>query len=278
MEEDTKKDEDTGIQEKAYKLLSSVSKGKDLTVRDDQYEFSWLLDSVKIARKRGCRFRLVDSGQLDFSQLEWLAKAGADLYTSDEVRTDAFELDLLSRACRKAGSIVAYFHNGPLEHVNEGEESLPITFSALLNLTRSGVYLHLTNKENKRDSSHLNSISHACQRGGSWLVYYHHGPLDPVLEELARNGAWIHVSDRSLKGEEDVPLLMDTIKSARSAGTNVVLHLEEGIDARLFEDMVKTGAFILFNLSHLEDISPLRARKKSLDFRAYYLYPHFLPR
>ena len=177
MKEETKKDENTGIQEKAYKLLSSVSKGQDLTVRDDLFEFSWLLDSVKIARKKGCRFRLVDSGQLDGSQLEWLAKAGADLYTSDEFRCDAFELDLLSRACRKAGSFVAYFHNGLLEQVNEEEKSLPITFSALLNLTRSGIYLHLTNKENKRDFSHLNSIAHACQRGGSWVVYYHHGPL-----------------------------------------------------------------------------------------------------
>ena len=57
-----------------------------------------------------------------------------------------------------------------------------------------------------------------------------------------------------------------------------MLHLEKGIDTRLFEDVVKTGAFVLFNLSHLDDISPLRGAKKRLDFRAYYLYPHFLPR
>ncbi len=278
MEEETKREEDTGIQVKAYKLLASASKGQDITVRDDQYEFSWLLDSVKITRTRGYRFRLVDSGKFNRSQLEYLARAGADLYTSDEARSDAFELDLLVRDCRKAGAIVAYFHHGLLEHANEEENSLPFSFSELMDLARSGIYLHLTNKKNRRDFSHLDPLAYACQRGGSWLVYYHHGPLDPSLEELARNGAWIHISDRSVEEEADVALLMETIKSARSAGTNVVLHLEKGIDARLFEGMVKTGAFVLFNLSHLDDKFPLRAKKKRLDFRAFYLYPHFLPR
>lgn len=278
MEEETKGDDAAGLLEKAYELHFWASKGQDVTVRDDQYEIPWLLDSVKISRKRGYRFRLVDTGKFDCSQLEWIAKAGADLYTSDEARPDAFELDLLNRTSRKAGSFVAYFHNGLLQQVNEEEESLPISFSELLNLARSGIYLHLTNKDVKRDFSHLNPLAHACQIGGSWMVYYHHGPLDPSLEELARNGAWIHISDRSVEEEEEVALLIDTIKSARSAGTNVVLHLEKGIDTRLFEDMVKIGAFVLFNLSHLVDKSPLRAKKKRLDYRAFYLYPHFLPR
>lgn len=278
MEEETNKNRDTGHLERAYELHSWASKGQeDVTVRDDQHEFPWLLDSAKISRKRGHRFRLVDSGKLESSQMEWLAEAGADIYTSDEDRPDVFVLDLLIRACRRSGSFVAYFYNGILEPAEGEEKQPPISFTELLNLARSGIYLHLTNKTEKRGFSHLNPLAHACQGGGSWVVYYHHGPLDPALEELARSRAWIHVSDRSLEGEEEVALLLDIIKSARSAGTNAVLHLEKGIDSMLLRDIVRAGAYVLFNLSHLDDKSPLRAMKKP-DFRAYYLYPHFLPR
>ena len=278
MEEETSKDRDTEQLERAYELHSWASKGQeDITVRDDQYEFPWLLDSAKISRKKGHRFRLVDSGKLESSQMEWLAEAGADIYTSDEARPDVFVLDLLIRACRRAGSFVAYFYNSILEPAEGEEKQPPVSFTELLNLARSGIYLHLTNKTEKREVSRLTSLAHACQKGRSWLVYYHHGPLEPALEELARNGAWIHVSDRSIEGEEDVRLLLDITKSARSAGTNVALHLDKGLESRLLMDTVKTGAFVLFDLSHLDDKSPLRAARW-LDFKAYYLYPHFLSR
>lgn len=276
MEEETKKDEDQGHLERAYELHSWASKGQDVTVRDDQYGFPWLLDSAKVSRKRGFRFRLVDSGNLDCSQMEWLAEAGADIYTSDEARSEAFELDLLIRACRRAGSIVAYFHNGPLEQAEGGKKQPPLLFSELLDLARSGLYLHLTNKTEKREFSLLNTLAHACQMGESWLVYYHHGPLEPALEELARNRAWIHMSDRSLEGEEDVSILLDTVKSARSSRTNIILHLDKGIESTLLSDIVRSGAIVLFDLTHLEEASLLRAAK-GLDFRAYYLYPQFLP-
>ncbi len=277
MEEESKKNKDTKHLERAFELHSWASKGQDVTVRDDQYGFPWLLDSARISRKRGHRFRLVDSGKLGSSQMEWLAEAGADIYTSDKARPEAFELDLLIRACRRAGSIVTYFQNGPLEQADGDKEKQPPLFSKLLDLARSGLYIHLTNKTEKREFSHLNTLAHACQKGESWLVYYHHGQLESELEELARNRAWIHMSDGSIKGEEDAALLLDIIKSARSAGTNVALHLDKGIENPLLMDVVKSGAFVLFDLTHLEEALPLRGAK-GLDFRAYYLYPHFLPR
>ncbi len=277
MEEEIKKDKDTEHLERAYDLYSWASKGLDVTVRDDQYGFPWLLDSARISRKRGYRFRLVDSGRLDCSQMEWLAEAGADIYTSDKARPEVFELDLLIRACRRAGSIVAYFQNGPLEQAEGGKEKPALIFSELLDLARRGLYIHLTNKTEKREFSRLNTLAHACQKGESWLVYYHHGHLEPELEELSRNRAWIHVSDGSIKGEEDAALLLDIIKSARSAGTNVVLYLDKGIESPLLMDIVRSGPFVLFDLTHLEEDLPLRGAK-GLDFRAYYLYPHFLAR
>lgn len=265
--------------EKVFELLSLSRKGQDVTVRDDQYEFHSLLDSVKLCRKRGSRFRLIDSGKFDRFQLEWITEAGADFYTSDEVRRNAQELEFINEACKKGAAVMVYFHHGILE-LEEGNDSL--AFSGLLDLGRSGIYIHLTNKERGRDFSLLNQLAYNCRRGGSWLVYYHHGSLEAYLVELGRNGAWIHISDQSIQGEEDSVLLQDIIKSLRSAGTNLVLYLEKELDFSLLHDIVKADAFVLFTSSLFDYRSPMKAleresRKKKLDFRTYYLYPTFLP-
>lgn len=277
MENETPKDEDKELIEKAYELLSQAGKGADITLRDDQYDFPSILDSVKQCRKRGFRFRLIDSGGLDRFHLEWLGKAGADLYTSDEARRDAFELELVNKACKKGRAILAYFHHGTLE----SEEANSVFFSELENVARSGIYFHLSNKERQREFSRLIELAYTCLRGGSWLVYYHHGPLDPSLEELGRNGAWIHITDQSFYEAEDINLVLDAVKSALSSGVKIVLHVEKGLDYTLLRDIMNSGAYILFKSSLFDYKSPFRilekeAKKRKLDFRSYYLYPAFL--
>ena len=279
MEKESIKDKSLELPKKTYELLSWARKGEDITVRDDQYDFPCLLDSVKLCRQRGFRFRLVDSGKLDYIQLEWLAKAGADIYTSDNARTDFSELEIVNRACRRGGAIIAYFHHGSLE---SDEESRSISFSDLKDMGRIGIYLHLTNRERKRDLSQLNELAYACRKGGSWLVYYLHGSLESSLEELGRNGVWIHISDQSLQELEDPTFVINKVKSVISAGAKLVLHLEKGLDFSLLCKIAKTGTFILFKFSIFDYKSPFRilekkARKRKLDFRAYYLYTTFLP-
>jgi hypothetical protein len=279
MEEESIKDKSAELSKKAYELLSWARRGKDITVRDDQYEFVSLLDSVKLCRKKGARFRLIDSGKLDRFQLEWLAGAGADLYTSDEVRTEASELELVNRACQKGGAFVAYFHHRTLE---SEEESRSISFLDLKDMGNSGIYLYLSNREMKREISKLNELADACRKGGSWLVYYLHGLVENSLEELARNEAWIHVTDQIFKEPEDPTLALDKLKSVVSAGARIVLHVEKGLDLFLLRNLMKTQVFVLFKSSLFDYRSPLRAlerkaRKRKLDFRAYYLYPTFLP-
>lgn len=278
MEDESMKDKNAEAPEKAYELLSWAGKGTDITVRDDQYEFPWLLDSVKLCRKKGARFRLIDSGKLDRIQLEWLAGAGADLYTSDEARAKASELEHF-RACQKGGAIVAYFHHGPLE---SEEESSSISFFDLKDMGRSGIYFYLSNREMKREISKLNELARACRKGGSWLVYYLHGSLQNSLEDLARNETWIHISDQIFQEPEDPTLVLDKVRSVISAGAKLILHVEKGLDLSLLRDVIKTRAFVLFKSSLFDYKSPLRAlerktRKRKLDFRAYYLYPNFLP-
>ncbi len=267
------------ISVKVYKLLSLARKGKDITVRDDQYDFSSLLDSVKICRQRGFRFRLIDSGKLDQSQCEWLAEAGADFYTSDEARTAFSELELIARACRKSGAIVAYFHNGPFE---SDKDKSTFSFADIQDVGRCGIYVHCTNREHRRDISQLRELSFACRKGRSWLVYYHHGALEPGLEVLARDGTWVHVSDQGLQKPHSGIEILDHARALIIAGGHLVIHLKNGLELALLQDLRASGAFLLFPSFPFDYKSPFRtlereARKRKPDYRAYYLYPTFLP-
>ncbi len=278
MEKESVEEKDSKFPERAYKILSWATRGSAVTVRDDQYRFPWLLDIVRSCQKRRGRFRVIDSGKLEAPELELLGKAGADIYTSDQVRPEAKELELISTACRKSGAIVADFHHGPLDE-ETSEELRGVPFSSLERLGRCGIYLHLTNKERERDFLRLDDLAKACRRGRSWLVYYHHGPLEQALGELS--GAWIHISDDSLKDSPDKGLLKEILKTGSSKGTNFVLHL--GTEWRAFElrDIIRAGAILLFESALRDYRSPLRplekeARRRKLDFRAFYLYPYFL--
>lgn len=278
-ENEEKKKAESSAFKNAYTLLSSVKEGHDLTLRDDQFDLSSLLDAVKICRRKGLRVRLVDSGLYDRFQLEWLLDAGADFYTSDDIPRDFQELAGLQQSCLKGGSILAFFQH---EQLGPSDDSEPSAFSGLQELARGGIYLHITNREMERDLIMLRRLAEDCLASGSRLVYYHHGPLPPGLEELGRSGAWIHISDKSIQGEEDHVVLMDLVKSFRSSGANLVLYLERGMDYLALQDVVGGGAVVLFQTSQIDYRSPLKkleraAAEKKLDFRAYYLHPTFLP-
>ena len=63
-------------------LQSSIEKisGKmDLTFRDDQHDYDWILDILNRGKPRGIRFRLVDSGIFEGHQLEKIVGMVADL-------------------------------------------------------------------------------------------------------------------------------------------------------------------------------------------------------
>ncbi len=265
--------------EDAFDLLSMVEKGEDITVRDDQFEFSAFLDAVRLFRYRRHRFRLIDTGRFSTSELEWLSEGGADLYTSDDTRSNAQELDLIIDSSKRGSALVALFYEGDLG-AEEREESLSL--SELMNLGRSGLYIHVSNKKAEKDLSALAQVAYNCRKGGSWLVYYHHGSLEARILDLARNGAWIHMSDLSLADTEAQSIVKDLIQSTSSSDGNLVLHWEKGIPYFLLDDVLKAGAAVLFRSSLFDFKSPFRvleekARGRTIDYRAYYLYPDVLP-
>ena len=279
MNQDIKKNIAEDTPEKAFALLSSVKQDPILTVRDDLYDFSLLLDAVKLRRKQrvSSHFRLVDSGALSLAQVEWLAEEGADVYTNDEVGKNAQELESIQYACVKGHTLLAYLHNAALE----SDEESSLDLSGLKSLGASGVHIYISNKDHERKLSDLILLADLCQRGQSRLVYYHHKDLNPDLFELGRTGVWIHISDKSIKDQDEVAVLTDVVHAARNSGSNVCLHVERGTESVILEDLQKAGAFLIFKSALIDYRSPLRsleekAREKKLDTSAYYLYPIFL--
>jgi len=263
---------------KIFEILDKIRKSDEITIRDDQHDFAVLLDAARKARREKVRFRLVDTGRLSSHELEWLGREGVNLYTSDEARPDPLELTLVNEACRKGGSIMAYLHSGVLE---EGESGGTPALPVLGELARNGVFLYVSNSAHPRDLSGLAELAGACRRGGSRLVYYHHGALDAGLSGIARAGGWIHLSDALLRDGTSFAAFLDLVGGSAPHDSQFILSIEKGLALPALEDLARTGVFLYFKTPPSDRTSPLRrierkAGARKLDWRAYYLYPAFL--
>ncbi|MGB2905557.1 MAG: hypothetical protein WBB73_00550 [Candidatus Aminicenantaceae bacterium] len=257
-------------------LTSARIHREGVTVRDDLYDEAQLLDAVRLSRRGGRRFRLVDSGRLDRLRLEWLLEAGADFYTTDEFRTDLEELEGLLQAAGKGRSILAYFVHAPFPQEEEGVESAP---QLLSRLGRTGGYLHVSDRENARDPDMLLRLAEECESGGSHLVYYHHSPFGPELIELIGASLWFHLDEQSLSGPEMQAFFLDVLRSSRSRA-RFVLFSEGKSDAVWLKEILAAGVYVRFHRKQFDYRSPLRplenaAAKKKLPHTAYYLHPIF---
>ncbi len=259
-------------------LLASAGMGADaLTVRDDLYDEATLLDAVRIYRRGGGRFRLVDSGRLDRFRLEWLLEAGADLYTSDESRTDLEELEGLLRAAGKGRSILSYFVRGSFPEEGADGETVP---NPLLQLGRAGAYLHVSNREQNRSPDVLLALAAECEAGGSHLVIYHHGPFGPEMVELAGANLWLHLDERSLAESDAREFFLDVLKS-RGSRARFVLYSEGKSEALWLKETLTAGAYLRFQGKQFDYRSPYKsleraASRKKLPHTAYFLHPTFL--
>jgi len=279
MEEEKQKKESKPIGPddltEGFELLDTAEKGRDITVRDDQYGYDWIEDAARECRKNGFRFRLIDTGRFEKIELMWLIDSGLDLYTDDQTRKDFKELEELNIECQKNGSVLAYLQTGAFGN-KEGESSV---FSGLKTMARSGVYLYLSRREEKTDLEAVNDLAQSCAEGETRLVYYHRGAAEPILEEIGRHGPWIHITDRSIN-EENGQILLDACQSTRAHGGGLIIHLENEKEYILIEPLVDAGAHVLFLYGQFDYKSPFRelekrVTKKTYDFRAYYLQHDF---
>lgn len=272
---------ESGVEDvvRTYELLDRARLGRDVVIRDDQFEREALLDAARLMRSRGVGLSLLDTGRFEPNELEWLIREKVQLYTSDEARPRETELDRLVKACRAARSFAAYLHDGPLKvEDSPGTVSLP----ALHRLCASGMDLHISNRLRDRELAVLSALAESARDGRAFLAYYHHGALAEGLAELAARRAWIHMSDRSLGDGPSAGLALDIARGARVAGSGVALHVEIGLPLDVLESLFAGGAFILLRTPPSDRRSlqrPLeeRARRRQLPLRASYLTPVSLP-
>ena len=250
--------------EHGFRLLDQAGLG--VTVRDDQHDFFWLLDAARAARRKERRFRLVDSGKLDSSSLEWLARAGADLYTADDVRADVNGLTRIQRAGLPSGAWTVFFQYGEI-----GGETGGPTLERARELVQSGIDLHISNRDRPRDLALLADIGGRRKAGRAEMVYYHHGRLAEGLEHLAEAGLWIHMTDRDLELGPDLARLGDISRTGRRRGAGLVVHVDAGLSQTGLADLRRAGAYLIMNIP-----SGFGYLGRPLSPRAFYLDTTFL--
>jgi hypothetical protein len=264
---------------RTYEFLDRVRLGRDIVIRDDQFDREALFDAARLMRSRRIGLGLLDTGRFEPNDLEWLIREKARVYTSDEARPREAELARIVRACRASKSFAAFFLNGPLKAEDApGAVSLP----ALQRLCALGLDLHLSNRVHRRESDALSGLAESARDGRAFLVYYHHGPLTEDMIGLAARGAWIHVADRSLEDAGAGGLALDIVRGARSAGSGVALTVHAGLPLAVLESLFAAGAFILLHTppsdrNSLQRPFEEKAGKRKLPVRASYLTSMFLP-
>jgi hypothetical protein len=260
--------------------MTANDEPRDLVVRDDEADFASLRDAAIACRRRGGRLRLVDGGRLSAFELEWLGKAGADLFTSDLARTSLSEFILMNAASRKGGARTSYFHFGPLGPEAAGAPEATVGEAALREMAGSGVFIALSNTSRARDPERLIALAYDGRRGGSPLVYYHHGAVEAWLEDLARQGAWIHVG-WTIAHEQDAALLGQTADAAAAAGQGLIVHVDRRADPSSLEDLFAAGAYLAFETPPPDFRSSClrlerKAKRRIPGARAGYLYREFM--
>jgi hypothetical protein len=250
----------------------------DLVLRDDQADADVIFDEARRRRERGERLRLVDSGRATTIELERLCLAGVDVFSSDKAGRSPDDWIILSKAAEKGGGSVAHFQHGPL--VSDPSAGVP-SLGDLKEAARLGLRLYLSNKTETRAPEDVIVLAEAARDGGRRLGFYHHGPQEPWLLELARRGAWIHVSPDLTAAEAPTPLLLEIAAEAAARGAGLVVHVEQAASGTVLEDLREAGAYLLFRTPPSDYRSPLRpleekAARRLPDSTASYLYSEFM--
>jgi hypothetical protein len=264
---------------RTYELMDRVRTRRDLVIRDDQFELEALLDAVRYARRRRIRLSLLDTGRFELGDVEALARGGARILTSDDVRPRADEWEILVEAGRKGGTRLCVFWNGPLP---AAAAASGLTLQALANLLERGLDFHVTDRTHPRDPVSLAGLAAAARKGKAYFVLYHVGPLAADLAAPAGQRAWVHFSDASITAEPEAFLAVEIARAAGRAGSRAVVHVERGLPLELLEGLWAAGAALVFLTPPSDDRSLLRpierkALRRKLPARAFYLSTAFLP-
>jgi len=272
---------ETGLKDvvRTYELMDRVRTRQDLVIRDDQFDHEALLDAVRYAGRRRIRLSLLDTGRFDLAQVEALARGGARILTSDDVRPRADEWESLIEAGRRGGTHLCVLWNGPLP---AAEAASGPTLQALEDLLARGLDFHISDRTHPRDAGGLTGLAAAARKGKAYFVLTHVGPLVADLAVPAARRAWVHFSDAAIADEPGAALAVEIARAAARAGSRAVVHIERGLPLELLEGLWTAGAALVFLTPPSDDRSLLRpierkALRRKLPARAFYLSTTFLP-
>ncbi len=151
------------------------------------------------------------------------------------------ELLLLKRVAQRYKGLVIFGYNG-----SETGEKLAEIYFTLRHLGRGGVDLHISGQRRNLDWEALSQLAAECRRGHSWFVYYHYGPIETWLNQLAKETAWIHLCDRFFNWSQKNEL-EELFRSFPPRLIRLVVHIEdESRGIELIELVLKKGGFVIF--------------------------------
>ncbi|MCX7973517.1 MAG: hypothetical protein N3B16_03355 [Candidatus Aminicenantes bacterium] len=251
---------------------SIVSSRKKIILRDDQISWLEAMDLAEHLSSRKKALILIDTGCFSLAELEWLVLRRAIIVSYAETGRTWSDLLLLKKVASRVRRPVIFAFQGE-ERESRGTEAL----SALHQLARGGLDLHLSGRKKTFDPEVLAHLAADCRLGHSWFVYYHYGGVDAWLIQLAKEKAWLHLDGRFLD-ESQLLSLEELLLSFPKGRVRLVLHLEEEASGiKLIELVQKHGGYVIF----FQPVSPpLKKRRYQknliLPFRAYHLEPRAL--
>jgi len=263
-----------------YELLDRVRTRRDLVIRDDQFDFGALLEAAEYAGRRRIGLSVLDTGRFGLDEVEALARAGARVLTTDEARPRTEEWEILQEACRRAGTHLGVFWNGPLP---AADGSTAVTAQTLENLLGSGLDLHVSSRVQPRQPKALAALAAAARKGQGFFVLYHLGPLAAELVGVAAGRAWIHLADASIEDDAAAETAVAIARAAAAAGSRVAVHVERGLALDVLVGLWDAGAALLLQTPPSDDQSLLRpveqraSRERKLPARAFWISTAFLP-
>ncbi len=246
-----------------------------IIVRDDQ--LSWP-EAMELARERSKQKRklvLLDTGNFSLSELEWIASFGATIVSYLEARRTRSDMLLLQKvASRHRGRIIFACAASFKKH-----EAVTEILDSLHQMGWGGVDLHLLGQRDSFSPEELTALATDCRKGKAWMVYYHHGAFEPWLVHLAREGVWLHLSDKFYH-HDHFNNLEEIIHAYAGRHVRLVLHQEEEVFTELAETVTSLGGWVIFRLSRPE-LAKKKGRyqvlkEKRLPFRAYHLNPRVM--
>ncbi len=250
----------------------SLETRRRIIIRDDQVSWDDVWDMARLAHRQRKSLVLIDTGVFSLAELEWLVEARTTVLSYPEAGRSWAEMLLLKKVAKRTNSLVVFALRGIPGAKKTGED----WFDSTRQMGRGGVDLHVSGGDNPFKPQELSQLAADCRLGGAWFLYYHHGPVEPWLNPLAQEGAWLHLAAEFFR-VEDAGYLEELLRLFPGKRPRLVFHCGEKCPPELKEIVSTRGGFLVYLLPPAElgnkKTRRLQPAERGLPFRAFHLHP-----